>query len=507
MIPPEFSVRKFYFPLYAKILFWFFVNLAALAIVFYVFVAEQFRVGLDSLLLGPAGDKLEAAARAIADELAETTRGQWNVVLTNHAKSGAVQFVLFDPAGRQLAGETSVLPPEVLEKMRNQPGPQFRPSQGAPPSFDRPPPDGPPLGEPPQEGPPQEGRPPDPSRRFPKFMVRSTGPTRYWVGIRFPIRTADRPRPVPGVLLAVSNSLGGGGLFIDFTPWLLVGGGGIALSVLLWFPVVRGITRALSQITAATERIAEGDFDVEIPARRADELGRLANAVNRLSGRLGGFVTGQKRFLGDIAHELCSPLARAEMALGVLEQKTGPSHRVAVEDVREEVRLISNLVNELLSFSKAGLKAKDLVLTPVPLHALLEKVVAREAGESDDVRMEISEDITAKADPELLARALSNLLRNALRYAARCCPVTIRGAAAGENVILTVTDMGPGVPEEALSKLGEPFFRPEAARTREGGGAGLGLAIVRACVEACRGTLTLRNLQPKGFEAGIRLER
>lgn len=112
-----------------------------------------------------------------------------------------------------------------------------------------------------------------------------------------------------------------------------------------------------------------------------------------------------------------------------------------------------------------------------------------------------------QADPELLARAIGNLLRNALRYAGHAGPVTLRAVAEGDHVSVTIADVGPGVPPEALPKLGEPFFRPDAARTREEGGTGLGLAIVRTCAEACRGTVTFRNRQPTGLEAELKLRR
>ena len=102
---------------------------------------------------------------------------------------------------------------------------------------------------------------------------------------------------------------------------------------------------------------------------------------------------------------------------------------------------------------------------------------------------------------------MSNLLRNALRYAGKAGPITVQAVVQGESVLLTVSDVGPGVPAEALPRLGEPFYRPDQARARESGGTGLGLAIVRTCVEACRGRLTLRNRQPVGFEAEIRLAK
>jgi len=105
-------------------------------------------------------------------------------------------------------------------------------------------------------------------------------------------------------------------------------------------------------MTAATERIAQGGLDVRVRIRRRDELGRLGDAVDRMAERLQGFVTGQKRFLGDTAHELCTPLARIQMVVGILEQRADETSRSYVQDLREEVQHMSGLVSELLSFPR-----------------------------------------------------------------------------------------------------------------------------------------------------------
>ena len=224
-----------------------------------------------------------------------------------------------------------------------------------------------------------------------------------------------------------------------------------------------------------------------------------------MAGRLGEYVTGQKRFLGDIAHELCSPLARMEMALGILDQRADPAQRDYVDDVREEVRAMSALVNELLSFSKAGLRTKDLELRAVPLAELCARVIAREAQGKADIIVNVGAALSVLADPDLLARALGNVLRNAVRYAGDAGPVTITATVRGADVLLTIADSGPGVPPETLHRLFDPFYRPETARTREGGGAGLGLAIVKSCVEACGGSVAVKNTQPCGLEVAMTL--
>jgi two-component system sensor histidine kinase CpxA len=336
-------------------------------------------------------------------------------------------------------------------------------------------------------------------------MLHTSNPSRYWVGVRVRMADFDQLGQTPMTLLAVSNSIRGGGLFFDFVPWVVVGFGCLLVSVLFWLPLVGGMTRSLSQITRATEQIAEGRFDARVAADRRDELGRLGQAINQMASRLAGFVSGQKRFLGDIAHELCSPIARIQMALGILEQRADEKQKVYVEDLREEIQQMSCLVNELLSFSKASLEPAAVRLQSVRVRSIVEKAVRREGVSRAEVRMEVGADVSVLAEPELLVRSLSNLVRNAIRYAGEAGPITISARREDGSVVISVADCGPGVPEESLSQLFDPFYRTEPSRTRESGGTGLGLAIVKTCVESCQGKVRCRNRQPSGLEVLITL--
>jgi two-component system, OmpR family, sensor histidine kinase CpxA len=215
-------------------------------------------------------------------------------------------------------------------------------------------------------------------------------------------------------------------------------------------------------------------------------------------------MTGQKKFLGDVAHELCSPLARLQMASGILAENAPAHLKETVADVRDEVQQMSTLVNELLSFTKAGMQPRDIVLTDVDLAPLVQGVLEREAA-GGKVTATVPPELRVRADADLLARALGNLMRNALRYAGDAGPITLAARRDADRVVITVEDEGPGVPPDAIDRLGEPFFRPEAARTRELGGVGLGLSIVRGSLAACGGEVRFANREPKGFRAEVRL--
>jgi two-component system sensor histidine kinase CpxA len=489
------------FPLYAKILMWFFLNLLILAVGFVVF----FKLQLNSAIVTTVHDRLRPVEQIIVSELAQSSRSEWDNILKRFNKAYGVTFTLFRNNGEQVAGEKMNLPPPVKEQLA-QPGPMRRdgPPDMAPddPARDdfRPPPE-----DAPEDGPPgaRRGGPPRlPGGAAGIFFAHADG--KYWAGLRTRILRPDMP-PQPMTLVAVSSTLAAGGLFVDVTPWVIAGIAVIIISGLFWFPLIRSVTSSVSKMTRATQSIAAGDFDARVADQRRDELGRLGEAINSMAVRLKGLVTGQKRFLGDTAHELCSPIARIQLHLGILEESAHPQDKQRIEELREEVQQMSALVNELLSFSKASLEPAAVKLQPVRVKSAAEQAAKRESVPGSQIVVDVPDDIGVLAEPELLARAIGNLVRNGVRYAGSCGPITITAERADDLVNIHVRDRGPGVPDESVPQLFDPFYRPEVARDRESGGVGLGLAIVKTCAESCHGAVSCRNLKP-GFEVSIQLQ-
>lgn len=328
----------------------------------------------------------------------------------------------------------------------------------------------------------------------------------YWVMTRVPVVDPGEGNVVRGALFMVAPSFWGTPLFFDFKPWLLAFAAAIAIFLLCWLPFIRGLSRSISRVTLNTGRIAEGDFKNHLPENRSDEIGQLSVSINRMAGRLSGFVTGQKRFLGDIAHELSAPIARVQFALGILEQQATEEQREAVEDLREEIGQMSGLVSELLSFSKAGLEAGSANLKAIDVMPVLRQAAERESAGGAPIVVTESEAVMAMAEQNLLLRAIANLVRNAVRYAGADGAITVSARHVDDAVIVTVADSGPGLPAEELDRVFAPFYRPDTSRTRDTGGAGLGLAIVKSCIEATGGTVQCRNREPHGLEVEIRLK-
>lgn len=480
------------FPLLARILVWFFLNLALLAAVLFFFLRAEFR--LDALIAGRGGERVQQVADLLVGELRERSRGEWDDTLRRFGENNGVLWLLYAPGEEQVAGEFTVLPPEVRERLPRRGPPPVRPGPTEPSLL----PDLP-LRLP---NPPRLGR----LRAGPRFFIRTPAPDRYWIVFPSAMPSPPGVRTGPLSLVAVSETLSAGGLFFDYGPWLWAGGAAFVLSVLWWLPFVGGITRAISQMTRATEHIAQGRFDVNAPARRRDELGRLGAAINRMAARLGGFVAGQRRFLGDVSHELCSPIARIQMALGILEQRADPKQKPYLDDLHEEVQQMSQLVNELLSFSKASFGEQYVKLAPVRVQELIEGAAKRESTAATAIEIVTPGELWVRGDAELLRRALGNLIRNAVRHAGDAGPVRVVAAPDGTHIAISVVDGGRGVPEADLAKLFDPFYRLDESRDRATGGVGLGLTIVKNCVEACGGTVTCRNRQPRGFEVRLQLQ-
>ncbi|HWB03200.1 MAG TPA: HAMP domain-containing sensor histidine kinase [Verrucomicrobiales bacterium] len=514
-----------------KILGWFLVNLLVIGVVLYFIVRLQFGAGLGWLLEGATGDRLETLGQSVITEFQQTPPATPASALDKVVeawRARGVQAALFRTGPDFVefaAGDFQELPEIVRTKLRDQskgprpgrggpggPGGAGRDGAPRPDGFDGPggpPPD---FGDrPPPRSEERRGRFSMAARPAGKFILASDNPRFYWAGVRLGSlekeRTGGGMRP-PLTLLLRSDSMRGGGLFFDYYPLLAVGGGLLLVSVLLWLPMIGRLTGALGKLTASAEEIARGKFDAPPVLKRQDELGRLNRAHRHMAGKLSRYVEDQQRFLGDTAHELLSPLARLEVALSILEQRAGDDGQRYVTRALTETHLMTSLLHELLSFTKAGLGGTSVSLTSVALAPMVREIAAREMadGAPGEIRIEVSEHHVAMADAALLDRAIANGLRNAIRYAGDCGPVEITSRVEGDGKIaLTVSDSGPGVPEEMLDRLFDPFFRPDVSRVRETGGTGLGLAIVKSAIEACGGSVSLRNREPQGLELKMSL--
>ncbi|MCP5546585.1 MAG: HAMP domain-containing histidine kinase [Akkermansiaceae bacterium] len=483
------------FPLLAKVLGWLLVHLVLLGLGFFLFVRWQLGLGLESLISGAAGERLAAFGEQVVAEVGSMPPVEAEeTVARMAAQKGLGAVLVHHPADLRFPGD---VPKNVVERVRG-----FRPPR-------RPGPPGRPIFGPGRRPPGEELPPPEAEETEadaampvskPIFLVRGDGGDGYWAGVVLRLESRRGSYRPPALLLVRSDRIGGSGMFFDFTPWLWGGLAVLALSLAFWTPFVWSITRYVRRLTGATEQIAAGRFDVSLPPRGGDELASLGHAIEAMADRLDHFVSGQKRFLGDAAHELCAPLARIRTALGILEMK--PDNPAMLESVQADTAELAALVDELLAFSRAG--NRKPALERVELEPLVRETVAREAN-GEPVGIAVPPGLAVTADARLLGRAIGNLVRNSLVHAGPDAHVSVAARSAGEDVLITVSDKGPGIPREDLARVFEPFYRLDRSRSRDTGGTGLGLAIVRTAVEACGGSVEASLPESGGLTVEIRL--
>lgn len=523
-------MKRPHLSLYGQILLWFFLNLALVAVVLILVLQVQFRIDPRSVIGGRTHEQFQAVASILAKELQSAPRSDWHEIMDRYAEAYNTSFAVYRPGGRDLlAGEDLVLPSDLLESFQQ----AFRPpprrdrrenerggprggegphrDRERPPGRERPPPPRPANDS--RSLPPDDGRGPETRRDGgplggPPFVQvfyvgRSGEPRRYWAAALVSLGSREFRHPPEGLVVASSATLGGNEIFFDWRPWLWAIAAVLLVSALIWLPFVGRVSHRLRRLTEAAESISEGNFEVEVASPRTDELGRLSRAVQRMAGRLDDYVAGQKRFLGDIAHELCSPLARLRMTLGVLETRLTEDEQKHLQGLNEEAEALSRLVNELLDFSRASIAPGTLEMHEVSIPLLLREVAERE-GEGGRIEVDAPNELWVTTNRDVLRRALANIVRNACRYAGSHGPVTLRARyTEGEGLSLEVEDSGPGISEEWIDRVFEPFSRPELARTREAGGAGLGLAIAKTCIEGLGGRVRARNRSEGGLSVEL----
>lgn len=282
---------------------------------------------------------------------------------------------------------------------------------------------------------------------------------------------------------------------------------GIALVVLTVFSLLLtlSITRPLDRLRRAVHdlgRTAYQQNSLERLARRRDELGVLAGDFNRMGQRLQDLIGSQRQLLRDVSHELRSPLARLRVALALAERASPAERDVLWPRLGQECDRLEALISEILALAR--LDADPGARQRVELRPLLEQLRedALLVAPEQTIHIGATDSLAVQGWPDMLGRALDNLLRNALRFNPAGQPVEITAGNEQGSVVLHVRDHGPGVAADHLAQLGEPFFR---APQQSAPGHGLGLAIARRAIERHGGRLSFDNHPDGGFVARVEL--
>jgi signal transduction histidine kinase len=280
-----------------------------------------------------------------------------------------------------------------------------------------------------------------------------------------------------------------------------------ATGVLCWMASV-GVVSPIRKIAGTITQFGEGDLSARVQTNRKDEIGQLGRSFNRTAERLERLIVSERRLLGDISHELRSPLARLKFAIKLA--RTSPDSKVALDRIERDVNRITSLVADIVEITfiegdptvrEMGNVRLDEIVDEVARDCTLE---AQFRGCSIDVRGKFPGEVLGNR--ELLRRAIENVLRNGIRYAPKHSTIELSTEESGHDAMIAVRDYGPGVPEDTLTRIFDPFFRVEEARDANGGGSGMGLSIAKRAVQLHRGTITAENASP-GLRVHITIPR
>jgi two-component system sensor histidine kinase CpxA len=274
------------------------------------------------------------------------------------------------------------------------------------------------------------------------------------------------------------------------------------------------LTRPITRLRHSAQRLASGDLTARASKGRnwrRDELGDLARDFDVMAAQIQVLMTAQRRFVADVSHELGAPLTRLHLALALLRRENSGQPTVALARIERETDKLSNLVQQLLLLAalEAGAWPAE-TLTAVAMESFCEDIVEDANFEALHANCQITgthHEITVLVYPNLLRRAIDNILRNAIRYAPAGTEVSLdcRIDAAQEDVTIEICDSGPGVPTSMLSEIFEPFFRTDPGRESKSGGTGLGLAIASEAIRLHDGTITAHNRPGGGLQVTIKL--
>jgi two-component system sensor histidine kinase CpxA len=278
------------------------------------------------------------------------------------------------------------------------------------------------------------------------------------------------------------------------------------------YPLARYVARPLASLRAATQELAAGNLAVRVaPAvgRRRDELADLARDFDRMAERIEALMTSERRLLGDISHELRSPLARLHVALGLARQQAGDDQR-PLDRIEREAERLNALIGQLLMLARLESGAMEPARESVDLAAIVRDVAedadfeVRSRGRA--VRVTATCECVAIGAPDLLRSAVENIVRNAVRHTREGTAVEVSmRAGAPRHVVITVRDHGSGVPDDLLPHIFHPFYRVGDARDRHSGGVGLGLTIADRTIRLHGGTVRADNAPDGGLVVELRI--
>ncbi|NRA72414.1 MAG: histidine kinase sensor domain-containing protein [Gammaproteobacteria bacterium] len=264
------------------------------------------------------------------------------------------------------------------------------------------------------------------------------------------------------------------------------------------------LQRPLKRLQQSSRQLASGDLSVRVATQidsNIREFNNLANDFDHMADRVETLVLSHKQLLRNISHELRTPLTRQGLAMHLLKSRLQPNQECYFQQIEQDVIEMNNLIQQILEFSRLESSHYQVQLVPTKLGPLLQRVIdemSLQATSSQHINLLDNNPKTlALVDLGLISSVLQNALSNGLKYAGEQCEITVTIAQTTSHILLTISDDGPGIIEQDLDRIFEPFYRVDNSRDKEIEGYGLGMSIMKQSIEQMNGTITASS--PPGF--------
>jgi len=291
-----------------------------------------------------------------------------------------------------------------------------------------------------------------------------------------------------------------------------IGGLVLLVSVAMALFLTKHLLAPIKRLSEATRSVAQRKFETRIPEGSQDELGTLAKRFNEMAEKLESYELKQQQWLADISHELRTPLSVLGAEIEALLDGIRKPDTSSLASLREEIRYLTRIVNDLhfISLAESGSEVQEMTrIKPIPI---LSEAVYRFAKwmKKHEMAVEIdldqsAADLQIRGDRNNLVQLFRNLLENSLKHTDKPGTLFIHHRQTAKDLHIVFEDTGPGVPEEALPRLFDRLYRTDPSRNRQTGSSGLGLAICKTIIEKHNGSIAARNSEKGGLKIEIRL--
>ena len=287
----------------------------------------------------------------------------------------------------------------------------------------------------------------------------------------------------------------------------------VTISFFLLWLLAKSLSKPLLKIQQAANDLGNGKLNTRVADldQRHDELGQLAKSFNHMAEKLENSISAQQRLLGDVSHELRSPMTRLQLAIALAHKSKNSPDELEKYLLRceSEINRLDGMLENVIALSRLENTMPSINKAPVNINKLLHDLVTDAQFLANEKAIVIhnppSQNIIINADEQLLASAIGNILTNAVKYSPQGSQISVQLSVNKQQLMIKITDSGMGVPEAAIEQLFEAFYRVQNDRARTTGGSGLGLAIAKQAIISHHGTIQAYNNDGCGLTVEIKL--